>query len=162
MVWCFFLLFNCFFYIWEILRHYQRQKKKGYNNSLFLKVSGLSVFFLEKRVIYKLITVLIYLAFFATLALSYFDGIEFSFLKDLLIKTDFAIIPVLIIVNYIYSRKWFCINICESWIMNNKYLLKAMNNEYVIFLHNWFFHTNSFTTFVFCIYFRRRQNKSKQ
>mgnify|MGYP000934126839 CR=1 FL=1 len=49
--------------------------------------------------------VLIYLVFFATLALSYLDGIEFSFLKDLLIKTDFAIIPVLIIVNYIYSRK---------------------------------------------------------
>ena len=105
-----------------------KDRKKGYNNSLFLKVSGLSVFFLKKRVIYKSITVLIYFVFFATLALSYFDGITFSFLKDLLIKTDFAIIPVLIIMNYIYSRKWFCINICWSWIMNNKYLLKAMNN----------------------------------
>lgn len=27
---------------------------------------------------------------------------------------------------------------------------------------NWFFYTNPFTTFVFCIYFRRRQNKSKR
>ena len=99
------LIIQLFFLYLGNIATLSKTEKKGYNNSLFLKVSGLSVFFLEKRVIYKLITVLIYLVFFATLSLSYFDGIEFSFLKDLLIKTDFAIIPVLIIVNYIYSRK---------------------------------------------------------
>ena len=88
------------------------------------------LFFFLKKGIYKAITVLIYLVFFATLALSYLDGIEFSFLKDLLIKTDFAIIPILIIVNYIYSRKWFCINICESWIINIYWKLWTMNMSF--------------------------------
>ena len=99
------LVIQLFFFIFGKYCYFIKDRKKGYNNSLFLKVSGLSVFFLKKRVIYKSITVLIYFVFFATLALSYFDGIKFSFLKDLLIKTDFAIIPVLIIMNYIYSRK---------------------------------------------------------
>ena len=122
--------YSIVFFIFGKYCDFIKDRKKGYNNSLFLKVSGLSVFFLKKRVIYKAITVLIYLVFFATLALSYLDGIEFSFLKDLLIKTDFAIIPVLIIVNYIYSRKWFCINICESWIINIYWKLWTMNMSF--------------------------------
>ncbi len=82
---------------------YNKKYKSGKLKPLFLKISGLYVFSLEKRIIYKLLTVLIYFVFFTTLAVSCFYGTKLPFLKDLLIKTDFAIIPVLIIVNYLYS-----------------------------------------------------------
>ena len=76
-----------FLYLGNIAVLSKKGKKSYSNNHFFLKVSGLYIFFLEKRVIYKSITVLIYFVFFATLVLSYFDGIKFSFVKDLLIKT---------------------------------------------------------------------------
>ncbi len=79
------------------------------NRSLLIKWSGLYVWKLKDRKIYKMIICLVYLLFFCNIIFSCMSKIyELNIVQSILdksIKISFSLIPLLIILNFIQGKK---------------------------------------------------------
>lgn len=88
------------------------KKEKKINNdnrNLLLKWSGLYIWKLKDRKMYKIIICLVYLLLFCNIIFSFMSKIsELNIIQSILdksIKISFSLIPLLIILNFIQGKK---------------------------------------------------------